>query len=363
MYSSLGSLPSSHSSFGSLKMLKLEIEGKPSRIRDKLKNASLLLQHTGSIESQLKASRQKCFRLEGELCKLVKEKKEMVEELDEARSRLRAKECFQNIDAQNIDAVKKDGNDEKNSFAKTEDCSFRIHRGKDENNRLKNELSLAKEQLVKVKAQLEIANTSHKHPDHSIHGEDDKRQERELVLTRERCLILAEELGASNKEKIKLGCDLQEALNNIDLLASEVRRLQNTDEERSKLEERVDELEITSRKTNDERLVDDTKLVELKSEVALLLEEKATLEESVSDLKWEKERLNEMDDIVKRLVQVEKDKQDYGKNTEGFENKKELMQLRQENELLRGKLRNVSKTLPKKDGTNTSRTQVYLFLL
>lgn len=267
MYTSFRSLKSSRGSFGSLKMLKLEMEGKPSRIRDKLKSASLLLQHTGSLESQLKASRQKCFRLEGEVCKLVKEKKEISEELDKVRARLRAEECTQDVEIVDREKLAEDATP---FGSKTKRRSFRFNRGKEEKDRLKNELSLAKEQLTKLKSQLEMANTSVRESSsdrraaYSELSEEEKRREKELALTRERCLILAEELGASNKEKIKLGDDLQEALDNIDVLANEVKRLERADEEKLCLERRVAELEKKSTGNRGEGvrdILDDEKLL------------------------------------------------------------------------------------------------------
>ena len=373
MYTSFSSLRSSRGSFGSLKMLKLEMEGKPSRIRDKLKSASLLLQHTGSLESQLKTSRQKCFRLEGEVCKLVKEKKEISEELDKVRARLRAEECIHDVEA--IDKEKLA--DEATPFgSKTRRRSFRFHRGKEEKDRLKNELSLAKEQLTKLKSQLEMANTSVQdsssdrlRPGYSELSEDEKRREKELALTRERCLILAEELGASNKEKIKLGDDLQEALDNIDVLANEVKRLEQVQEERSRMERRVEELEKKSRENREEHYINGEKLNELKSDVASLLNEKANLEDSISELKWEKERLNEMENIVKRLVQVEKEKHSIEEGERGHEiakEKLEMMRLHKENEDLREQLASLNEVLMERDvesdkgSKNTSLTQVML---
>ena len=361
MYTSFSSLRSSRGSFGSLKMLKLEMEGKPSRIRDKLKNATLLLQHTGSLESQLKTSRQKCFRLEGEVCKLVKEKKEIAEELDKVRARLRAEECIHDVEV--IDKEKLA--DETSPFgSKTKRRSFRFHRGKEEKDRLKNELSLAKEQLTKLKSQLEMANTSvrdsssERRSGYSQLSEHEKRREKELALTRERCLILAEELGASNKEKIKLGDDLQEALDNIDVLANEVKRLSKTEEERSRLDRRVEELERNSR----EHYVNGEKLGELRSDVASLLEEKANLEDSISELKWEKERLNEMENIVKRLVQVEKEKSHL--EEEGISQERvEIIRLRKDNEDLREQLASLNEVLMEREvdsDKNTSLTQVII---
>ena len=374
LYTSFSSLRSSKGSFGSLKMLKLEMEGKPSRIRDKLKNASLLLQHTGSLESQLKASRQKCFRLEGEVCKLVKEKKEISEELDKARARLRVEES--NHDVEVVDKEKLP--DDATPFgSKPKRRSFRFNRGKEEKDRLKNELSLAKEQLTKLKSQLDMANTSvrdsssEKRGGYSELSEDQKRREKELALTRERCLILAEELGASNKEKIKLGDDLEEALDNIDVLANEVKRLGQIEEDRSRLERRVDELEKSSRESRDEDYVNSEKLTELRSDVASLLQEKADLEDSISELKWEKERLNEMENIVKRLVQVEKEKsqtEEEQRDNEISQERVELIRLRKDNDALREQLARLKDVLmerevhSEKGSKNTSLTQVITFL-
>ena len=374
LYTSFSSLRSSKGSFGSLKMLKLEMEGKPSRIRDKLKNASLLLQHTGSLESQLKASRQKCFRLEGEVCKLVKEKKEISEEFDKARARLRVEES--NHDVEVVDKEKLP--DDATPFgSKPKRRSFRFNRGKEEKDRLKNELSLAKEQLTKLKSQLDMANTSvrdsssEKRGGYSELSEDQKRREKELALTRERCLILAEELGASNKEKIKLGDDLEEALDNIDVLANEVKRLSQIEEDRSRLERRVDELEKSSRESRDEDYVNSEKLTELRSDVASLLQEKADLEDSISELKWEKERLNEMENIVKRLVQVEKEKsqtEEEQRDNEISQERVELIRLRKDNDALREQLARLKDVLmerevhSEKGSKNTSLTQVITFL-
>jgi chromosome segregation ATPase len=370
MYTSFSSLRSSRGSFGSLKMLKLEMEGKPSRIRDKLKSASLLLQHTGSLESQLKASRQKCFRLEGEVCKLVKEKKEISEELDKVRARLRTEECIHDVEV--IDKEKL-ADDASPFGSKTKRRSFRFNRGKDEKDRLKNELSLAKEQLTKLKSQLEMGNTSvqdsssDRRAGYSRLSEDENRREKELALTRERCLILAQELGASNKEKIKLGDDLQEALDNIDVLANEVKRVGQVEEEKSRLERRVEELEKNSKERRDKDYVNGEKLVELRSDVASLLEEKANLEDSISELKWEKERLNEMENIVKRLVQVEKEKSQFEQGERGHEisqERVELMRLRNDNEDLREQLASLNEELMEREvdsdrgNKNTSLTQV-----
>ena len=370
MYTSFSSLRSSRGSFGSLKMLKLEMEGKPSRIRDKLKSASLLLQHTGSLESQLKASRQKCFRLEGEVCKLVKEKKEISEELDKVRARLRTEECIHDVEV--IDKEKL-ADDASPFGSKTKRRSFRFNRGKDEKDRLKNELSLAKEQLTKLKSQLEMGNTSvqdsssDRRAGYSRLSEDENRREKELALTRERCLILAQELGASNKEKIKLGDDLQEALDNIDVLANEVKRVGQVEEENSRLERRVEELEKNSKERRDKDYVNGEKLVELRSDVASLLEEKANLEDSISELKWEKERLNEMENIVKRLVQVEKEKSQFEQGERGHEisqERVELIRLRNDNEDLREQLASLNEELMEREvdsdrgNKNTSLTQV-----
>jgi hypothetical protein len=371
IYTSFSSLRSSRGSFGSLKMLKIEMEGKPSRIRDKLKSASLLLQHTGALESQLKTSRQKCFRLEGEVCKLVKEKKEISEELDKVRARLRADECVHDV-VETIDKEKLA--DEASPFgSKPKRRSFRFHRGKEEKDRLKNELSLAKEQLTKLKSQLDMANTSvddsssDRRSGYSELSEDEKRRERELALTRERCLILAEELGASNKEKIKLGDDLQEALDNIDMLANEVKRLERVQEESSRMERRVEELEKETKENRQEHYVNGEKLDELKSDVASLLNEKANLEDSISELNWEKERLNEMENIVKRLVQVEKEKknlEEEGRGNEISKERLEMIRLHKENEDLREQLASLNEVLMERDvdldkgSKNTSLTQV-----
>ena len=372
MYTSFSSLRSSRGGFGSLKMLRLEMEGKPSRIRDKLKNASLLLQHTGSLESQLKASRQKCFRLEGEVCKLVKEKKEISEELDKVRARLRAEE--RTHDAEFIDKEKQ-ADDASPFGSKPKRRSFRFSRGKEEKDRLKNELSLAKEQLTKLKSQLEMANTSvrdsssERRAGYSELSEDEIRRERELSLTRERCLILAEELGASNKEKIKLGDDLEEALDNIDVLANEVKRLEKAEEEKLRLEKRVEELEKHYSTRQNEDYINGEKLVELRSDVASLVHEKANLEDSIAELKWEKERLNEMENIVKRLVQVEKEKnhtEEEQKGNEISQERVELMRLRKDNEDLREQLSNLNEVLMElevssdKGNKNTSLTQVII---
>jgi chromosome segregation ATPase len=189
-------------------------------------------------------------------------------------------------------------------------------------------------------------------------SEHEKRREKELALTRERCLILAEELGASNKEKIKLGDDLQEALDNIDVLANEVKRLSKTEEERSRLDRRVEELERNSR----EHYVNGEKLGELRSDVASLLEEKANLEDSISELKWEKERLNEMENIVKRLVQVEKEKSHL--EEEGISQERvEIDRLRKDNEDLREQLASLNEVLMEREvdsDKNTSLTQVII---
>ena len=370
MYTSFSSLRSSRGSFGSLKMLKLEMEGKPSRIRDKLKSASLLLQHTGSLESQLKASRQKCFRLEGEVCKLVKEKKEISEELDKVKARLRAEEC-----AQDVEVIDKDKltDDSLSSSLKPKRCSFKLHRGKEEKDRLKNELTLAREQLTKLKSQLEMANTSvsdssaDRRPGYSELSEDEKRREKELALTRERCLILAEELGASNKEKIKLADDLQEAVENIEVLANEVKRFEGVEEEKLRLQKQVEGYEKESGVRRSEVRVNGEELVELRSDVASLLEEKANLEDSISELKWEKERLNEMENIVKRLVQVEREKGQLEHGERDYEisqERVELMRLRKDNNDLREQLASLNEALMEKDietgkgSKSTSFTQV-----
>lgn len=375
MYTSFPTLKSARGSIGSLKMLKLEMEGKPSRIRDKLKSASLLLQHTGSLESQLKTSRQKCFRLEGEVCKLVREKKEICEELDKVRARLKADEATHDVEVFDKDKSVDDANP---LGSKTKRRSFRFHRGKEEKDRLKNELSLAKEQLTKLKSQLEMSNTSvqdsprERRTGYSVLSDDDKRREKELALTRERCLILAEELGASNKEKIKLGDDLQEALDNIDMLASEVKRLEQIEEEKANLERRVEEFERASRERRHQDYVNGEDFEELRSDVTSLLEEKADLENSISELKWEKERLNEMENIVKRLVQVEKEKshlegEDKALN-DASQDREELIRLRKDNEDLREQLEILNEVLTEREvhsdkrSKNTPLTQVIMYL-
>ncbi|XP_028403187.1 kinesin-like protein KIN-5A [Dendronephthya gigantea] len=370
MYTSFSSLRSSRGSFGSLKMLKLEMEGKPSRIRDKLKSASLLLQHTGSLESQLKASRQKCFRLEGEVCKLVKEKKEISEELDKVKARLRADESAQDVEV--VDKEKLTDASLSTSL-KPKRRSFKLHRGKEEKDRLKNELTLAREQLTKLKSQLEMANTSvndsapDRRPGYSELSEDEKRREKELALTRERCLILAEELGASNKEKIKLADDLQEAVENIEVLANEVKRFEGLEEEKFQLQKRVEEFDKETGVRLSEVRANGENLVELRSEVASLLEEKANLEDSISELKWEKERLNEMENIVKRLVQVEREKGHLEQGEIDYEVSQEcveLMKLRKDNEDLREQLASLNEAMMERDiefdkgSKNTPLTQV-----
>ena len=375
LYTSFSSLRSSKGSLGSLKMLKLEMEGKPSRIRDKLKNASLLLQHTGSLESQLKASRQKCFRLEGEVCKLVKEKKEISDELDRVRVRLRVEECTHDVEV--VDKEKL-ADDATQFGSKPKRRSFRFNRGKEEKDRLKNELFLAKEQLTKLKSQLDMANTSvqvsssDRRGGYSELSEDEKRREKELALTRERCLILAEELGASNKEKIKLGDDLQEALDNIDVLANEVKILGQVEEDRSRLERRVEELEKGLRERRDEDYANSENLSELRSDVASLLEEKTDLEDSISELKWEKERLDEMEDVVKRLVQVEKEKNqtvEEQRDNELSQDRVELIRLRKDNDALREQLASLNDVLlerevhSEKGSKNSSLTQVITILM
>ena len=377
MYTSFSSLKSARGSFGSLKMLKLEMEGQPSRIRDKLKSASLLLQHTGSLESQLKSSRQKCFRLEGEVCKLIKEKKELNEELDKMRAKLR-EEAMHDIGLDPVDPVDKPS-DESPFGSKTKRRSFRFKRaGKEEKDRLKNELTLAKEQLSKLKSQLvmpsqTVTDSTQKWSPYMSLSEDEKRREKELALTRERCLILAEELGASNKEKIKLGDDLEEALDNIDVLANEIKRLGLVDEQKRRLEVRLSEMEDKLAKTaegqSSEKNNEDLDL--LKLDIVELLGEKSKLEESVTELRWEKERLNEMESIVQRLMQVEKEKKQVeltkqGKdgNYEEYQESAELIRLKNENEQLKDELEVLKERVLDleleldKSSENTSLTQV-----
>lgn len=105
----------------------------------------------------------------------------------------------------------------------------------------------------------------------------------------------------------------------------------------------------------------------LRSDVASLLEEKANLEESISELKWEKERLNEMENIVKRLVQVEKEKSQYEEGDRGHDvsqERVELTRLRKDNEKLREELANLNEILIEREfhseneSKNTSLTQV-----
>ena len=373
MYTSFSSFKSSRGSSGSLKMLKLEMEGQPSRIRDKLKSASLLLQHTGSLESQLKGTRQKCFRLEGEVCKLIKEKKELSEELDKTRAKL-AEEAVQEVEF--LDAKEKLPDESPPFGSITKRRSFRFKRGKEEKDRLKNELSLAKEQLSKLKSQLEMANPTinDSKETQSLYvslSEDEKRREKELALTRERCLILAEELGASNKEKIKLGDDLQEALDNIDVLATEIKRLNRVEEEKKQLKLRVEKMEsklASSRVKEEPRTAfdkNDKELNHLKSDVVALMQEKSRLEESVTELRWEKEKLNEMENIVKRLMQVEKEAtHGEGGSLETSQDRAEMSRLRKENKLLREELDGLKERILdlefelEKSSENTSPTQV-----
>lgn len=108
-------------------------------------------------------------------------------------------------------------------------------------------------------------------------------------------------------------------------------------------------------------------LLGLRSDVASLLEEKANLEESISELKWEKERLNEMENIVKRLVQVEKEKSQNEEGDRGHDvsqERVELLRLRKDNEELREELANLNEILMEREfhseneSKNTSLTQV-----
>ena len=112
------------------------------------------------------------------------------------------------------------------------------------------------------------------------------------------------------------------------------------------------------------------KLDELKSDVASLLNEKANLEDSISELNWEKERLNEMENIVKRLVQVEKEKknlEEEGRGNEISKERLEMIRLHKENEDLREQLASLNEVLMERDvdldkgSKNTSLTQVITF--